>query len=187
MPIVEGVTNTTPDSVKEGKTDRLWKPWKASDQLLTFTAVWESGVLNGKYKKHPVQNGMILEVYLDSKGYPTVGCGHLVVPADKLKEGNSITYEQAVKLFKEDLKKTEDRVNAVIKVPLFQHEYDALIDIAFNAGTGNGLTGIANEVNKGKYSDIPEFIKTYRTGGGNKKRRESEANLFKSGIYDASH
>jgi hypothetical protein len=42
-------------------------------------------------------------------------------------------------------------------------------------------------VNKGKYELIPATIEKYRTGGGNEGRRESEAELFKSGSYDANH
>jgi lysozyme len=187
-PIATGTTNTTPNSLQLGTTDRLWKPWAVSDSFFPFMAEWESGILNGKnYANQKVTNGMILYVYLDSRKLPTVGCGHLVVAEDHLKIGETITYEQAVNFLKQDLKIAEARVNILIKVPLYQHEYDALVDIAVNAGTGNGLTGIAREVNKGKYSTIPAFIQTYRTGGGNENRRRSESQLFERGTYDASH
>ncbi|WP_374759879.1 lysozyme [Iodobacter sp.] len=95
--------------------------------------------------------------------------------------------KEAKDFLKKDLATVERTVNLKIKVPLYQYEYDALIDLAFNAGTGNGFTKLAKKVNKGDYSKVPEFIKTYRTGGGNKKRRASQANLFGNGEYNASH
>lgn len=36
-------------------------------------------------------------------------------------------------------------------------------------------------------ADGSKKIKKYRTGGGNKGRRASEASLFESGNYDATH
>lgn len=186
-PIVAGPTNTTTDSVKAGSTTRLGKPWKVSEKLLPFLGTWENGVMNGKNFAHQmVTNGFILQVYNDSKGLPTVGCGHLVVEADKLKLGKKITEERAKELLKSDLARAESAVNRNIKVPLHQHEYDALVSLAFNTG-GGGASKLFAAVNAGKYESIPATIENYRTGGGNEGRRASEAELFKSGVYDASH
>lgn len=186
-PVVSGTTNTTPDSVKTGTTDRLGKPWTVSDKLLPFLGTWENGVANGKNFAHQmVTDGFILTVYNDSKKLPTVGCGHLVVTEDKLKLGDTITKERAQALLKKDLSTAEKAINSKVNVPLYKYEYDALVSIAFNAGTA-GVAKLAESVNKGKYDVIPAEIEKYRTGGGNEGRRASEANLFKSGVYDASH
>lgn len=186
-PIAAGPTNTTTDSVKTGSTARLGKPWKVSENLLPFLGTWENGVMNGKNFAHQmVTNGFILQVYNDSRGLPTVGCGHLVVDADKLKLGKKITEERAKELLKSDLAKAENAVNRNVKVPLHQHEYDALVSLAFNTG-GGGASKLFSAVNAGKYESIPATIEKYRTGGGNEGRRASEAKLFKSGIYDADH
>ncbi|VVD26493.1 protein of unknown function [Paraburkholderia dioscoreae] len=98
----------TPDDTSE----RLAKPWHASDRVLPFLAEWESGSLNGVvrifYSNHThhdyhVTNGMILTVYNDDQGNPTVGCGHLVVPADHLHAGDTITLERGQQLLRADL------------------------------------------------------------------------------------
>lgn len=186
-PIVTGTTNKTPESVKTGNTDRLGKPWTISDQLLSFLGIWENGVTNGNNFAHQmVTDGFILKVYNDSKKLPTVGCGHLVVAGDKLKLGETITKDKAKELLKNDLSTTEKAINSKVKVPLYKYEYDALVSIAFNAGVG-GVSKLAESVNRGKYEEIPAEIEKYRTGGGNEGRRASEAKLFKSGVYDASH
>lgn len=91
-PIVVGLTNTTKDSTKPGTTDRVGKPWRVSNNLLQFLGIWESGIQNGENFAHQiVTNGFILKVYNDSRGLPTVGAGHLVLAADKLKLGDEIT------------------------------------------------------------------------------------------------
>lgn len=187
MPIVSAKTNTIQNSLATGVSDRLGKPWVVSDQLLPFLGVWENGVENGKNFAHQmVVDGFILKVYYDSKKLPTVGCGHLVVTSDKLKVGEAITKDKAKELLKKYLSTAEKAINNKVKVPLHKHEYDALVSIAFNTGAA-GVSKLADSVNKGKYEAIPAEIRKYRTGGGNEGRRASEAKLFESGVYDASH
>jgi lysozyme len=186
-PIVAGPTNNVVDSVKTGSTARLGNPWEISENLLEFLGTWENGVMNGNnFADQAVTNGFILKVYNDSRGLPTVGCGHLVVAADKLKIGDKIKEARAKELLKRDLATAEKAVNKHVKVPLHKHEYDALVSLTFNTGT-HGASKLFDAVNKGQYELIPTTIKKYRTGGGNEARRESEAELFKSGVYDASH
>jgi lysozyme len=48
------------------------------------------------------REGYELKVYLDSEGKPTVGIGHLVVAADKLKLGDTIDDARAMEFFKKD-------------------------------------------------------------------------------------
>ncbi|WP_429402342.1 glycoside hydrolase family protein [Paraburkholderia sp. MM5482-R1] len=83
----------------------------------------------------------------------------------------------------------ERRLNADVKVPLFQFEYDALVSIVYNCGSGDGASEIIRKVNSGHYDDMHDFILTYRVGTnrGVKNRRIAEARLFVSGVYDASH
>ncbi|MDD5161181.1 MAG: lysozyme [Sulfuricurvum sp.] len=193
MSIVTGTGNMTPESLAEGKTDRLWKPWEASDKLLPFLGVWESGVLNGTFRGLPVAQGMILEVYNDHPenpkiNKPTVGMGHVVLDKDHLKVGDKVSVQKAMEFLKSDIKIVEDQVNKKIKVPLYQYEYDALVSIGINAGAYGGLTEISEIVNKGIYKDIPKIIKTYHAKvEGKLKRRTAEAKLFGEGIYDTDH
>lgn len=186
-PVVAGPTNTVTGSQSTGSTERLAKPWKVTEKLLRFIGIWENGVENGKnFAKQTVTNGFILTVYNDSRKLPTVGCGHLVTAADKLKIGDSITIEKAKEILKSDLETAEKAINDKVKVPLYQSEYDALVSIAFNTGRSGALK-LIEKVNEGDYKTIPKEIEKYRTGGGNKGRRASEANLFESGNYDATH
>jgi len=109
-----------------------------------------------------------------------------VTAADKLKLGDTITIEKAKELLKSDLKIAEKAVNEKVKVPLYQNEYDALVSITFNTGRSGALK-LIDKVNEGNYKSIPKEIEKYRTDGGNKGRRASEASLFESRNYDATH
>ena len=189
-PLYQCLTNTEPNSNINVYTSRLCKPWKISSDGLSFIAVIESGLLNGKnFQGHQVTDGFILTVYLDNRGLPTVGCGHLVVPNDKLKTGHAITLEQAQKFLRDDLATVENRLNRDVKVPLYQFEYDALVSIVFNCGAYGGADKIIEKVNAGNYNSLFDFIITYRIGNNPnlKHRRFWEGRLFASGIYDARH
>lgn len=83
------------------------------------------------------EEGMRLTVYRDVAGYPTVGIGHLVLPEDGLRVGDRITREQAMAFLRSDLKKAEESVVKVVgDLKLYQHEFDALVDLAYNVGEG---------------------------------------------------
>ncbi len=58
-------------------------------------------------KKQLIEDeGVRLKVYKDSLGYPTVGVGHFVRPADMLHVGDTITQEQCGIFFDYDLART---------------------------------------------------------------------------------
>lgn len=78
------------------------------------------------------REGVRLKAYLDSVGVPTIGWGH----TKGVLMGQTITLEQAEKFFLEDLDSHAAPILAAVKVPLADHQKDALISIAFNIGVG---------------------------------------------------
>lgn len=68
-------------------------------------------------------------------------------------------------------------------------EYDAMVSIVYNCGPNAGADGIIAKINAGDYGAMFNFILAYRIGNspGLPPRRHSEARLFASGVYDASH
>ena len=76
-------------------------------------------------------------VYRDVAGYPTVGVGHLVSMADGLAVGDRVSYDRILDFLDEDLAEAEASVARVVgDLPLFQHEFDALVDLVYNVGPG---------------------------------------------------
>lgn len=188
--LATAVTNTDPNSCATAYCDRLGKPWAVSNDGLSFIAVWESGTLNGtNFQGHLVTDGFILKAYRDNVGIPTIGCGHRILPADNIQVGQTISLERAREFKKRDVERAQRRLNSDVRVPLFQFEYDALVSVVYNCGAGDGATAIIDKTNQGGYGSMYNFIRTYRVGNnpGLPPRRFTEARLFASGVYDASH
>ncbi|MBX7457181.1 lysozyme [Qipengyuania sp. 1NDH17] len=84
------------------------------------------------------EEGVRYTVYRDVAGYPTVGVGHLIRPADNLRVGDRISDEQVLDFLEQDLKTAERGVAKLVgDLPLYQHEFDALLDLVYNVGLGN--------------------------------------------------
>lgn len=84
-------------------------------------------------KEYIKQNeGLRLEVYLDSVGKRTIGYGHLMLPTDKFTK---ITLAQANALFEQDFEK---HLNQAKHFPNFENlthgQRCAIIDMVFNMG-----------------------------------------------------
>lgn len=176
--------------------DRIAKPWRISDEGLQFMAVLESGVVSGtNWQGQKVIDGMILKVYDDGYGISTVGMGHKVGTTDGIKLGDTITIEQACSFSRNDLADVEGVINRLVSVPLYQYEYDALVSVLFNTGIFRGKHDsspqtrserISDIVNDGDYESASKFLESFiadRVPG----RRANEAQLFRTGLYDASH
>ena len=54
----------------------------------------------------------------------------------KVKKGDACTAEQAKAYFKHDLAKFEKTVNESVTVPLTQNQFDALVSLTYNIGSG---------------------------------------------------
>ena len=84
------------------------------------------------------EEGVRYTVYRDVAGYPTVGVGHLIRPADNLRVGDRISDEQVLDFLDQDLAIAERGVRILVgDLPLHQHEFDALLDLVYNVGLGN--------------------------------------------------
>ena len=62
----------------------------------------------------------------------TIGYGH----TSNVYEGQTITEHDAEELLRKDLMWFEQEVCRLIKVPLTQHEFDAIVSFTFNCGSG---------------------------------------------------
>jgi GH24 family phage-related lysozyme (muramidase) len=84
------------------------------------------------------EEGARRTVYRDVAGYPTVGVGHLVTPADHLGVGERISRDQVLDFLERDNAEAQQAVRRLVgDLLLSQNEYDALVDLAFNVGEGN--------------------------------------------------
>lgn len=138
--------------------------------------------------------GLILQAYDDandhivpaggtSRGVLTIGYGHTsAAGAPTVHPGQVITKQQADSILATDLSKVEANVTRVVKVPLTQNQFDALVSFDFNTGA-LGRSSILTSLNKGDYTDAANRILLYNKAGGNVlkglvRRREAEKKLF---------
>jgi len=104
-----------------------------------------------------------LMAYQDQVGVWTIGWGHTF----GVTTGMACTQEQADAWLLEDEASAIEDVNAHVKVPLTQGEFDALVDFAFNLGRGalNNST-LLKDLNAGnRQAAAKEFEKWDHAGG----------------------
>lgn len=125
----------------------------------------------------------VLHVYKDAVGLPTIGTGHLIKKGEVF---TTITAQQADELLMQDLVQFEKGVSSLVKVPLNQNQFDALVSFSFNLGLGNlGSSTLLKKLNASDYAGASlEFSKWTKAGGivlaGLVKRRAAEKALFLS-------
>jgi lysozyme len=78
--------------------------------------------------------GFRSHLYKDVAGFPTIGYGHRVTPPESFPGG--IGEEQAAAILAKDVLEAERAVGRLVKVPLSQGQFDALVDFCFNLGAG---------------------------------------------------
>lgn len=130
--------------------------------------------------------GIVLTRYKDSVGVWTIGIGHTKAAGGLNPETftGTLTMQEALDLLRKDIVKYETGVNSEIKVPLEQHEFDALVSFHYNTGAiaRASLTKSINAGDKAKAaSQFMSWVKPPEIKG----RRTAEMNLFKTGKYPA--
>ncbi|MDN4481843.1 lysozyme [Demequina muriae] len=123
-----------------------------------------------------------LKAYRDSGGRWTIGYGHTA----GVREGDTITQAQADTFLKADVAATVHAVNGMVKVPVSQCQFDALVDFAFNCGA-NALmhSTLLKKLNAGDYDGAAaEFLRWDHDNGqrvaGLTKRRTADKTLFEA-------
>ena len=152
-------------------------------------------------KKH---EGVIDHIYMDHVGFLTIGCGHLCQENDfylknfSLKEAkqlliNDKLYARALfKISKRetdfllgvDLQKSASSIFKLIKAPISQNQFTALMSFTFNLGGGAlQRSTLRQKLNRLDYTGASKEFEKWIYAGGKKskgllKRRREERILF---------
>jgi lysozyme len=122
---------------------------------------------------------------MDAAGLPTIGYGHRLLHAESFPSG--IDEPQAAEILASDVGETEQAVQRLVKVPLTQGQFDALVDFCFNLGAGRlASSTLLKCLNAGRYDDAAEQLSLWDHAGGHEiaslmARREAEVELWRSG------
>ena len=126
--------------------------------------------------------GFSNRVYMDVAGLPTIGYGHQLLHSNSFPNG--INEQQATNLLACDVRNAERAVERLVRVPLTQSQFDALVDFTFNLGASR-LAGssLLQQFNKGRYDDAAEQLLLWDHAGGQeiaalKARRQAEVALW---------
>jgi lysozyme len=138
------------------------------------------------------KNGDRFEAYLCPAKVPTIGWGHTNDHGRQFAMNAGWTQQECDDEFAKDMVGFENAVTKMVKVPLKQHQYDALVSFAFNAGAGNlrGST-LLRKLNAGDYDGAAaQFLKWVYGGGkvlpGLVRRRAAESLMFQ-GVPDRNY
>jgi lysozyme len=118
--------------------------------------------------------------YADSRGIPTNGCGHAATGGPpKVWVGQVWTTATVLSVLADDLAKEEAAINAAVKVPLTQNQFDALVSITFNIGVPGMLgSSFLKELNAGNYQECAKDFMNWTTPKSLTGRRQGEQAQF---------
>lgn len=129
--------------------------------------------------------GKRLSSYRCPGGVWTVGYGHTIAAGHPtVVPGMRITEREAEEILRRDLSRFEDRVNKLVKVPLTQGQFDALVSFDFNTGALHS-SSLLKKLNAGEYGRVPAQLMRWTKGGGRElpglvRRRRDEAELWRA-------
>tara|TARA_B100001778_G_scaffold334717_1_gene347352 strand:+ start:8007 stop:8450 length:444 start_codon:yes stop_codon:yes gene_type:complete len=124
--------------------------------------------------------GCELEAYRCAANVLTIGYGS----TKGVKEGDTITQEEADSLLLHEMDEYESYINNMVKSDLKQNEFDSLVSWVFNLGPSNlSSSTLLQKLNNKDWDDVPNQIKRWNKAGGQVKqglvrRREAESLLF---------
>jgi lysozyme len=132
--------------------------------------------------------GLKLHSYKCEAGVWTVGYGHTATAQPDMV----INEAQANLLLKKDLAQFEAAVERLVKVPLSDGQFGALVSWCFNVGeSAASRSSLIRKLNKGDYDSVPgELARWNKVGNrilpGLSNRRAAEAGLWARGSHVAS-
>lgn len=131
--------------------------------------------------------GLQLTAYDDGVGVWTIGFGTIKYPNGvRVKRGDTCTLEQAKSYMRYDLIEFEHTVNSLVKVPLNQNQFDALVSLTYNIGSGAFKSStLLKKLNLSDYKGAADQFDVWVNAGGKRmqglaNRRAKEKSLFLS-------
>jgi len=120
-------------------------------------------------------------VYRDVAGKATIGYGHL------LRDGEAwerLSEAEAEGLLRQDIAVAERAVSHLIRIPLTDNQFAALVSFTFNLGSGAlQRSTLRQKINREEHGDVPRELMRWVWAGGRqneglKRRRKAECALY---------
>lgn len=130
--------------------------------------------------------GRRLKAYRCSAGVLTIGYGHTsMAGSPQVTPGMTITAGDADAIFDRDIERFAARVEALIKVPVSENQFGAMVSLAFNIGVGAfAKSSVLRFTNKKQFNNAADAFALWNKAGGKvlpglTKRRAAEAALYR--------
>jgi lysozyme len=102
-----------------------------------------------------VHEGYRENAYLDIVGVPTIGYG----TTEGVRLGDRTDPIKALERALSDMQKFEGAIKQCVRVPLYQHEYDAFLSLSYNIGSGAFCRStLVRKLNMGDYKGACDEI-----------------------------
>lgn len=130
------------------------------------------------------REGVRTLAYRDTRGVWTIGVGHTSSAGEpRPYEGMEITYQQALALFRSDLKQYVAAVNRAVKVPCTQNQFDAMVSLCFNIGeNGFAQSSVVRDMNFGRVIAAADAFLLWDNPRELLGRRKAERVQFLTGL-----
>lgn len=120
-------------------------------------------------------------IYNDAVGKPTIGYGHLIKKGESF---TTLTEMQALAILYKDVVRAETAVTLLVKVPLTQGQFDALVSFVYNLGASDLKSStLLKRLNAGDYTAAADNFQRWVFADNTKlsglvNRRAAEWALF---------
>ena len=197
-----GKTIAKKDYRAENRTDtNKVTDMKMSDKGIEWLKKLEGSVkVNGKHVIYDDATGKPVPAGVPLPVGATIGYGHLIKSGEDFSAG--LTEQQATELLQQDLQATYNTINEQISADaisnMTQSQYDALVSLVFNIGSGsaapqNRNRGLYqstvrkylndNEYKSNIYPNLEDAWRAFRNGGILDGRRDAEWRLYNNADY----
>jgi len=124
----------------------------------------------------------------------TIGYGQTTINGRAVRKGDTISEPEAARLLVARLADTAGKVEQLVKVPLTDNQFGALVAFADNIGMGSrtkvgfSSSTLLRKLNKGDYDAVPTELAKWKYNDGQVmqglvNRRAAEAGLWARGSY----
>jgi lysozyme len=133
------------------------------------------------------REGRRLKAYRDSAGVWTIGIGHTSMAGPpRVTPGLTVTDAECDAIFARDLVSYEAAVTKAVKVPMDQHEFDALVSLCYNIGpAGLARSTVVRRLNAGDRRGAGEAFLMWNKPAEIRGRRRGERAQFLGQVYAA--
>lgn len=121
-----------------------------------------------------------LKAYKDQRGIWTIGVGHTSMAGPpEVQNGLVLTYDQVQNVFMADVQKFVAGVNAALRHPATQCQFDAMVSLCYNIGI-NGFQGstVIHMFNAGAIASAANAFLMWEHPASLAARRQSERRQF---------